>query len=102
MRTYSNNVTYLSDADLIAAVESRSEDALEELYRRHSPLLRNVIMRIMCNDADVDDVLQDVFIQVWKQAAHFSAEKGSLKAFCLSASHQPFRDGNQRSNPRLE
>ncbi len=84
MTTYSTSFTSISDCELIDMIVKQSEGALEELYRRHSPLLRKVIMRIMSNDSDIDDVLQDVFIQVWQQAGNFSAQKGSRKAWLIT------------------
>jgi RNA polymerase sigma-70 factor (ECF subfamily) len=74
----------LSDEDLIAEVVDRSEKAFEELCRRHLPLLRTVIRRIMYTEADCDDVLQDVYLQVWNQAHKFSSEKGNLKAWLVT------------------
>ena len=71
--------------DLITAVsEDRSQQALEELYRRYRSMLRSVINRVMNSDADADDVLQDVFIQVWNQAQSYSASKGHLLGWLIT------------------
>jgi len=108
MNTCSTFSSQVSDTDLIAAIVNHSEAALDELYRRHSPLLRNVIVRIMCNDAEIDDVLQDVFIQVWKQAEQFSPEKGSLKAWLITLARRRSldrvrqRSAYQRATNRFE
>ena len=74
----------ISDDELIAQVVNRSEEALEELYRRHHSILRTIIMRVMNNEVECDDVLQDVFIQLWDQAAKYSPEKGNLKAWLIT------------------
>lgn len=108
MKAYSNNFTSLQDCELVAQVVNQVEPALEELYRRHSPLLRNVIMRIMSNDAEIDDVLQDVFLQVWQQAANFSTEKGSFKAWLITLARRRSldrvrqRSAYQRATNRFE
>src|SRR5215213_8070286 len=74
-----------SDVDLITAVaQERSQQALEELYRRYRSMLRSVINRVMNTDADCDDVLQDVFIQVWNQAESYSSEKGHLLGWLIT------------------
>jgi RNA polymerase sigma-70 factor (ECF subfamily) len=74
-----------SDVELITAVsEDRSQRALEELYRRYRSMLRSVINRVMNSDADADDVLQDVFIQVWNQAQSYSSEKGHLLGWLIT------------------
>src|SRR6476659_11125439 len=74
-----------SDVDLITAVsQDRSQQALEELYRRYRAMLRSVINRVMNSDSDCDDVLQDVLIQVWNQAGSYSAEKGHLLGWLIT------------------
>src|SRR4051794_35427984 len=74
-----------TDVELITAVsKERSQEALEELYRRHRPMLRSVISRVMNSDTDADDVLQDVFIQVWNQADSYSSEKGHLLGWLIT------------------
>jgi RNA polymerase sigma-70 factor (ECF subfamily) len=65
-------------------VVQRSEHALEVLYARHSPLLRSVAMRILSNYAEVDDVLQDVFIHLWGRSEDYSAEKGQLLGWLVT------------------
>jgi RNA polymerase sigma-70 factor (ECF subfamily) len=78
-------ITGASDVELITAVsEDRSQRALEELYRRYRSMLRSVINRVMNSDADADDVLQDVFIQVWNQAQSYSSEKGHLLGWLIT------------------
>lgn len=71
------NIASASDVELITAVsQDRSQRALEELYRRHRPILRSVISRVMNTETDCDDALQDTFVQVWNQAAAYSPDKG--------------------------
>jgi len=74
----------LSDSELMTQVVHRSEHALEILYARHSPLLRSVAMRILSNYAEVDDVLQDVFIHLWNRSSDYSAEKGQLLGWLVT------------------
>jgi RNA polymerase sigma-70 factor (ECF subfamily) len=75
----------LKDEDLMDLItDQQSQKALEELYRRHRHVLRGVVTRVIGVDADADDVLQDVFIQVWKQAATFSAKKGQLLGWLIT------------------
>jgi RNA polymerase sigma-70 factor (ECF subfamily) len=73
------------DVELITAVaQERSAKALEELYRRYRPLLSSVINRVMNNHAEADEVLQDVFIQVWDIAGSYSSEKGHLLGWLIT------------------
>ena len=65
-----------TDEELMARIQARDDRAIEILYRRHTPLLRTVIGHILNNDCDVDDQLQDLFVEVWRQAAHYDEAKG--------------------------
>lgn len=50
--------------------------ALEELYQRYRAILRGVIVRIVGDELDAEDVLQEVFLQLWTRADHYSAARG--------------------------
>ncbi len=66
-----------------AIAKDKSEVALEQLHARHKAVLRGVIARVIYNDADVDDTLQDVFIQVWNRADTYSPEKGKVAGWLI-------------------
>src|SRR4028119_517547 len=66
-------------ADLIQRISNRDEAALALLYDRYRTILFGLLMRILNNRSEAEDVLQDVFVQVWQQAQSFNAERG--KAF---------------------
>ncbi len=68
--------TQLSDTELMTQITQGSEHALEVLYARHKPLLRSVALRVLNNDFDAEDTVQDVFVHVWNRASDYSSEKG--------------------------
>lgn len=62
---------YPPDVELIAMIARGDRNALDELYRRHSPWLFARLSR-RCGDADaVDTAVQDAFLNVWKQAGKY-------------------------------
>ena len=65
-----------TDEQLMVRIQARDDQAIAMLYRRHTPLLRTVIGHILNNDCDVDDQLQELFLEVWRQAAHYDDKKG--------------------------
>jgi RNA polymerase sigma-70 factor (ECF subfamily) len=73
-----------SDEALMYAVQEKNSDALAELYRRHHLTLRAVIARVLHNDQSVEDLLQEVFMEVWKVAARYSAEKGKALGWMIT------------------
>ena len=73
-----------TDEELMARIQARDDLAIAILYRRHTGLLRTVIGRILNNDGDVDDQLQEVFLEVWRQAAHYDVKKGKALGWIVT------------------
>jgi RNA polymerase sigma-70 factor (ECF subfamily) len=65
-----------SDVDLMLAIQREDADALSHLYDRYNGIVKALILRIIHNDTEADDLLQEVFMEIWNQAKNFSAEKG--------------------------
>jgi RNA polymerase sigma-70 factor, ECF subfamily len=65
-----------SDVDLMTAIQAADADALSQLYDRYNGIVKALILRIIHNDAEADDLLQEVFLEIWNQAKNFSAQKG--------------------------
>jgi RNA polymerase sigma-70 factor (ECF subfamily) len=68
--------TEATDEMLMARVQSGDETALALLEHRHHALLRTIISRMIHNDADVDDLVQECMLEVWQRSANYSPEKG--------------------------
>lgn len=66
----------LEDGALLAAVARGDRDAYAAFYHRHSATVLGLLFRILRSRADAEDVLQEVFLQVWRQADQFSATRG--------------------------
>lgn len=73
-----------SDEELMAGIQARDNTALAQLYARHTPLLRTVIGRILNNDSDVDDLLQEVFLEIWRQATRYDEAKGKALGWIVT------------------
>jgi RNA polymerase sigma-70 factor, ECF subfamily len=67
-----------SDPELLVAMARGDCDALAELYERHAPALRALGRQILRQQAEVDDLLHDVFLEVWRHAADYSEARGSV------------------------
>src|SRR5437763_5368840 len=65
-----------TDVDLMGGIQSQDPDALSVLYDRYNGIVKALILRIIRNDTEADDLLQEVFMEIWNQAKNFSAEKG--------------------------
>jgi RNA polymerase sigma-70 factor (ECF subfamily) len=65
------------DADLLAAVARGDRQAYAALHRRYAPILLGLLARMLGNRTDAEDVLQEVFLQIWRKAGDFDARRGS-------------------------
>jgi len=65
-----------SDEALMKAITDRHQVALRELYQRYGKTLKAVVSHVVHEDAEADDVLQEIFLQIWKEAANYSPHAG--------------------------
>lgn len=66
------------DQELMSGLLDRNPEALARLHHRYRAILKSIIMQVLHDDAETDDVLQEVFLQVWDRADSYSAHKGKL------------------------
>jgi RNA polymerase sigma-70 factor, ECF subfamily len=101
------NAERLTDAELMEAVVRRDSDAMAAIYERYESMPRSVISSILHEGGDTDDVLNDVFIQLWNRADRFLAEKG-LQGFLVTVAKRRALDrlrrrlAYRRATDRLE
>jgi RNA polymerase sigma-70 factor (ECF subfamily) len=77
----------LADEDLISLVEAADADAFATLYDRHSRSAYSLAYRMMGEKQAAEDLAQDAFIKVWRNAASYRAERGSVRTWILSIVH---------------
>jgi len=71
------------DSALIERMMAGDEAALSTLYDRYSTMLFGMLMRILRDQQAAEEVLQDMFLQLWRNAAQFDAKRGSLPAWLM-------------------
>ncbi|HEY3169969.1 MAG TPA: sigma-70 family RNA polymerase sigma factor [Thermoanaerobaculia bacterium] len=74
-----------SDRALVAAIEARDADALAQLYDRHSARLLGLAYRILGETGEAEEVVQEVFLYVWRAVSTFDPARGSVLAWLLVA-----------------
>jgi RNA polymerase sigma-70 factor (ECF subfamily) len=65
-----------SDAELLRAIARGDEAALASLYDRYASILLGLVLRILHSRGEAEDVLQEVFLQVWRRAGDFDEARG--------------------------
>jgi len=69
---------------LLARCARQDHKAIEELYKKVSPLLLALLLRMLRTHDLAEDALQDVFVRVWRQAGQFEAQRGRALAWIIS------------------
>jgi len=73
----------LSDESLVTELQLGNPDALTPLFQRHGPLLLNIARRILRNDAEAEDAVQQVFLDVFRSIHQFDPGKARFKTWLL-------------------
>ena len=73
-----------SDDVLLRRIAAKDPRALRELYERCGPVALAVANRILRSAPEAEDVLQDAFVEAWKNADRFDARRGTAVAWILS------------------
>lgn len=97
-----------SEEQLVALLKAREGKAFGYLYDHYSAALLGIIMQIMKDDALANDVLQEVFISVWRKIESFDPSKGRLFTWMLNIARNASIDmlrsrmyQNQKKNQSL-
>jgi RNA polymerase sigma-70 factor (ECF subfamily) len=76
-----------SDADLGRAVSGGDEAALAELYRRHGGACLALARRVLADRVLAEEIVQEVFLRLWRAPDRFDPERGSLRSFLFAQVH---------------
>ena len=76
-------MTGWTDGELLSAISAGNVAAFGELYDRHAARLFALCRRMLPTSGDAEEVLQDAFLQVWRQASRFDPSRASVIAWLI-------------------
>jgi len=91
---------HLSDEALVALVARGDEDALAELYDRIGRIGYGLALRVLRDERHAEDAVQEAFLQVWRSAATFRAERAKASTWILTLVHRRAVDLVRREERR--
>jgi RNA polymerase sigma-70 factor (ECF subfamily) len=88
-----------SDLALVTASRSGDHGAMAALYDRYSSIVYSVALRVLQDTGAAEDVLQDIFMQLWRNPAAFDASRGNMAAWLAVIARHRAIDALRRRRP---
>lgn len=92
----------LRDAELVARAAAGDAESLGELFDRHAGRVKSLALRIVRSPEEAEDVVQEVFVQAWRQAERFDADRGNVLAWLSMMARSRSLDHWRRRATRRE
>ena len=77
-------------------ITQRQQNALSELYSRYAQTLRGLIRKVVHEESEADDVLQESFLQIWHEAASYSPKAGKPLGWAVTIARRRALDRVRR------
>ena len=90
----------LSDDDLMASLKAGCNDALRILFERYNRLVLGIALKILRDPAEAEDVMQIVFLEIFRAMAQFDPAKSTTKVWILQYAYHRAFDRRQHLNAR--
>jgi len=88
-----------SDLALVMAIRAGEEGAMATLYDRYSSIVYSVALRVLQDTGAAEDVLQDIFLQLWRKPGAFDASRGNMGAWLAVIARNRAIDALRRRRP---
>jgi RNA polymerase sigma-70 factor (ECF subfamily) len=82
-----------TDLQLMHGIQAEDPEALSQLYDRYNGIIKALILRVIHNEAEADDLLQEIFMEIWNQAKNFSPQKGKPLGWMVTLARRRAIDG---------
>src|ERR1700730_15996913 len=102
------DASFICDEMLMQEIIQRRQQALKELYSRYARSLRALIGSVVHEESEADDVLQESFLQIWREAHHYSPKAGKPLGWVITIARRRAidrvrrRDSYRRAKQRFE
>jgi len=91
-----------SDLAMVTAVKAGDQGAMAALYDRYSSIVYAVALRVLGDTGAAEDVLQEVFLQLWRNPGAFDSARGSLAAWLAVITRNRAIDALRKRKPETD
>ena len=92
----------ISDLALVTGLKSGDQGAMAELYDRYSSVVYAVALRVLGDSGAAEDVLQEVFLQLWHKPTAFDAARGRLGSWLAVITRNRAIDSLRKRRPETD
>jgi len=92
----------VTDSMLISRIRAGDEDALAALHDRYSQVVYSVALRVLGETTQAEDILQEIFLQLWRNPQTFDSNRGSLGAWLAVITRHRAIDQLRRRRPESD
>lgn len=90
----------IEDRQQLASIARRDSRAFESLYDRYSRSVYSLALGMLRDPATAQEVTQEVFLSIWRQAAEFDPSRGTARSWVLALAHHKSVDAVRRQRLR--
>src|SRR5207253_10148244 len=90
------------DMALVSAIRAGDQGAMAALYDRYSSVVYAVALRVLGETGAAEDVLQEVFMQLWRNPGAFDASRGNLAPWLAVIARNRAVDGLRKRRPQSD
>lgn len=98
--SHSHSISAFDDVALLQRTSRGDQESLRELHRRYAGVLRSTAYRVLNNATDAEDVLQDVFVQIWDKAKTYDVRRGKPLTWAMTLTRNKAIDRLRRLQRR--
>src|ERR1700688_1836553 len=96
----------LEDSFLVGQISAGDQEAFARFYDLHSAAVLGLVWRVLGSRGEAEEVLQEVFLQVWRQSDHYEAARSTPRGWLLmlarSRALDPLRPRDARGRPEQD
>jgi RNA polymerase sigma-70 factor (ECF subfamily) len=92
----------MNDGALVAAIRNGNQEAMAELYDRYSSVVYAVALRVLGDTNAAEDILQEIFMQLWRKPGAFDASRGNLAPWLAVITRNRAVDVLRKRRPQSE
>ena len=91
-----------ADSSLVVRIRAGDESAMAQVYDRYSQIVYSVALRVLADTGSAEDVMQEIFMQLWRNPQSFDGNRGSMGAWLAVITRHRAIDHLRKRKPETD